>query len=115
MIEKMGRQAREAARVVATASTATKNDALEAMAASLEASAEEILAANAGDVAQAQTLEIGDALMDRLSLTDALVIHVKVEIVELGVVISHHAAHVEDAFFSVYFNNGESAGSGSCS
>lgn len=71
MIEKMGRQAREAARVVATASTATKNDALEAMAASLEASAEEILAANAGDVAQAHTLEIGDALMDRLSLTDA--------------------------------------------
>jgi glutamate-5-semialdehyde dehydrogenase len=71
MIEKIGRQAREAARVVATASTATKNDALEAMAASLEASAEEILAANAGDVAQAQTLEIGDALMDRLTLTDA--------------------------------------------
>jgi glutamate-5-semialdehyde dehydrogenase len=71
MIEKMGRHAREAARVVATASTATKNDALEAMAASLEASAEEILAANAGDVAQAHTLEIGDALMDRLSLTDA--------------------------------------------
>lgn len=71
MIEKIGRHAREAARVVATASTATKNDALEAMAASLEASAEEILAANAGDVAQAHTLEIGDALMDRLSLTDA--------------------------------------------
>ena len=71
MIEKIGRQAREAARVVATASTATKNDALEAMAASLEASAEEILAANARDVAQAHTLEIGDALMDRLTLTDA--------------------------------------------
>lgn len=71
MIEKIGRQARAAARVVATASTATKNDALEAMAAALEASVEEILAANAGDVAQAHTLEIGDALMDRLSLTDA--------------------------------------------
>ncbi len=41
------------------------------MAAALEASVEEILAANAGDVAQAHTLEIGDALMDRLSLTDA--------------------------------------------
>ena len=71
MIEKIGRQAREAARVVATTSTATKNDALEAMAAALEASAEEILAANAGDVTRAHTLEIGDALMDRLTLTGA--------------------------------------------
>ena len=70
MIERIGRQAREAARVVATTSTSTKNDALQAMAAALEASAEEILAASASDVAHAQTLDIGDALMDRLSLTD---------------------------------------------
>ena len=68
MIEKIGRQAREAARVIAESSTATKNVALEAMAVSLESAADEILAANVNDLKEARTQEITGALIDRLLL-----------------------------------------------
>lgn len=70
MIEKLGRQAKEAARVVGEASTSAKNGALEAMAAALESSEAEILAANATDLEVARSQEITGALVDRLLLDE---------------------------------------------
>ena len=64
----LGRAAREAARALALAPTAQKDDALRAMAAAVRASAPEILAANDADVAAAR--ERGGAFLDRLRLDD---------------------------------------------
>jgi glutamate-5-semialdehyde dehydrogenase len=63
--------ARRAARVLALAPTAQKNAALGAMASAIRASAPQILAANAEDVAEARTGGATDAFIDRLTLTDA--------------------------------------------
>lgn len=71
MLEKIGRQAKDAARVVASASTTQKNAALHAMAERLLAAAPGILAANAEDMEQARAEGVGEALLDRLLLTDA--------------------------------------------
>jgi glutamate-5-semialdehyde dehydrogenase len=71
MLSKIGRQAKEASRVVAKASTTRKNGALEAMAQRLEAAAPGILAANAEDMDQARSEGVSEALLDRLLLTDA--------------------------------------------
>src|SRR5205814_314830 len=53
LVRELGIAARAAARDLARASTETKNRALAAMAAEIRRSAQAILAANAGDVAQA--------------------------------------------------------------
>ena len=71
MLEKIGRQAKDAARVVASASTTQKNAALHAMADRLLAAAPGILAANAEDMEQARTEGVSGALLDRLLLTDS--------------------------------------------
>jgi glutamate-5-semialdehyde dehydrogenase len=71
MLAKIGRQAKEASRVVAKASTTTKNAALRAMADRLEAAAPGILAANAADMEQARAEGVTEALLDRLLLTEA--------------------------------------------
>lgn len=71
MLEKIGRQAKESARVVANASTTQKNAVLHAMADRLLAAAPGILAGNAEDMEQARTEGVGGALLDRLLLTDA--------------------------------------------
>ncbi|MBN8969506.1 MAG: glutamate-5-semialdehyde dehydrogenase [Rhizobiales bacterium] len=63
--------ARRAARVLALAPTAQKNAALGAMASAIRASAPQILAANAEDVAEARTGGATDAFIDRLTLTNA--------------------------------------------
>ena len=60
--------AKAAAPVLAAADTATKNKALEAMAAALEADTDEILTANALDVAAAKD-KITPVMLDRLKLT----------------------------------------------
>ena len=60
--------AKAAAPVLATADTATKNKALEAMAAALEADTDEILTANAQDMAAAKD-KITPVMLDRLKLT----------------------------------------------
>ena len=49
-MEQLGRAARQAARQVASASTAAKNTALLAMAASVRKQRDELLAANARDL-----------------------------------------------------------------
>ena len=64
----MGRLAREAARELALASTARKNEALKAMAARLEARAEAILEANRNDIDAARGKSRDDAFIDRLML-----------------------------------------------
>jgi glutamate-5-semialdehyde dehydrogenase len=70
-LEELGRRAQAAARLLATASTAAKNDALEFCADALGASAAEILAANAEDVARATGSGVSAAAVDRLGLSEA--------------------------------------------
>ena len=69
-MQTLGRQARAASRVLAAASTATKNAALLAMAAEIRARSEALLAANAQDLAEARAAGLEAALIDRLTLTD---------------------------------------------
>ena len=68
-MEGIGQAARAAAAEVATASTATKNNALLAMAKALRQSRDELLAANAEDVAEAKRDRLDAAMVDRLKLT----------------------------------------------
>jgi glutamate-5-semialdehyde dehydrogenase len=64
----IGRRAREAATAVALASPEAKVMALKAAAAAVRSRANEILSANADDVAEAKRAGIGAALIDRLAL-----------------------------------------------
>ncbi|MCR4399340.1 MAG: glutamate-5-semialdehyde dehydrogenase [Syntrophomonadaceae bacterium] len=66
-----GKQAREAARFLATASTALKDQALKAMAAGLRAEEKAILEANALDMEAGRAMGLTPALLDRLQLTPA--------------------------------------------
>ena len=67
----LGVKARAAAAELARLGTAEKNAALEAIAAALEGVADDIRAANAEDVANAQAAGLAPAMVDRLTLTDA--------------------------------------------
>ncbi|MDZ4368636.1 MAG: aldehyde dehydrogenase family protein, partial [Afipia sp.] len=67
----LGAGARRAARVLALALGEQKDAALAAMAASIRASAKEILSANAEDVAEAKAGGMSSAFVDRLALNDA--------------------------------------------
>ncbi|MEY3552757.1 MAG: hypothetical protein RL735_1105, partial [Pseudomonadota bacterium] len=64
----LGRAARRSARAVALASTAVKNEALRAAAAALRARVQEIVAANALDMAAAAAAGVAKAQLDRLML-----------------------------------------------
>ena len=64
------REAKRAARALAQIETATKDRALEAIAAALETRLEEILAANARDMQVGEEADIGEALLDRLRLDE---------------------------------------------
>jgi glutamate-5-semialdehyde dehydrogenase len=65
------RTAKRAARVLALIDTAVKDDALQAIAAALEARVDEILAANELDMQAGREADIGDALLDRLRLDES--------------------------------------------
>ncbi|MGP8163210.1 MAG: glutamate-5-semialdehyde dehydrogenase [Acidimicrobiales bacterium] len=67
----LGRRAKAAARILATAATAAKNDALERAADALGQAAAEILAANAEDVGRAESSGATAAVVDRLRLDEA--------------------------------------------
>ena len=67
----LGRRAKAAARILATAATAAKNDALECAADALGQAAAEILAANAEDVGRAESSGATAAVVDRLHLAEA--------------------------------------------
>ncbi|MFQ5532636.1 MAG: glutamate-5-semialdehyde dehydrogenase, partial [Candidatus Methylomirabilales bacterium] len=68
-VEELARQAREAARAMALASTEVKNRALKAMAQGLLERQEEILRANSADLAAAEGTGRPTAFLDRLRLT----------------------------------------------
>jgi glutamate-5-semialdehyde dehydrogenase len=69
IMQSLGRAAREASRIIAKANTATKNQALLAMAEAIRRDGQALLAANAKDVAQARTKGLDSAMIDRLTLT----------------------------------------------
>lgn len=65
----LGQQARSAARALSTATTATKNALLNAIADGLVANQESILTANALDVADGKGVGLRDNLIDRMLVT----------------------------------------------
>ena len=69
-VRRVAEAARAAARVLANASTALKDTALQAMAQGLRARGDQIRAANAQDVEEARAGGLSGALIDRLTLTD---------------------------------------------
>lgn len=71
LMQTLGKQAKAASRVLAAASTAQKNAALQAVYAALQADKPNILAANAKDMQNGQVNQLAAALLDRLELTDA--------------------------------------------
>ncbi len=68
MLIKMGKQARQAARILGRAKTQQKNAALTTLAEQILAQSDPILAANAQDVAESQEAGLSPALLDRLTL-----------------------------------------------
>lgn len=74
ILETLGQNAKAAAAMLRTVSTAQKNAALLAIADRLEADADAILAANAEDLARARENGMRESLMDRLSLSKARIV-----------------------------------------
>ena len=70
-MQTVGQQARQASRVLASASTQTKNNALSAIHTALQNSEAAILAANQLDMAKAHSNNLDSALLDRLELSPA--------------------------------------------
>ena len=68
-MQSVGREARIASHLMARAETATKNQALTAMAAAIKRDEEKLLAANARDLEKARAKGLEAALIDRLALT----------------------------------------------
>ena len=68
---RLGQAARQASRVLAQASTAQKNRALQAAATALDAARSELTAANELDLAAGRANGLEPALLDRLALTPA--------------------------------------------
>ncbi|TWC36285.1 glutamate-5-semialdehyde dehydrogenase [Pseudomonas sp. SJZ079] len=68
---RLGRAAREASRIVARASSAQKNRALQAAAEALDAARAELTEANEKDLAAGRANGLEPALLDRLALTPA--------------------------------------------
>ncbi len=69
MLETMGKAARAASYQLSVLSTEQKNQVLLTIASQLEQESDAILRANAEDVAEARVNGMGDALLDRLTLT----------------------------------------------
>ncbi|MDE3094441.1 MAG: glutamate-5-semialdehyde dehydrogenase [Chloroflexota bacterium] len=70
-IEQKAREAKAAARRLATLSTEVKNAALNALADALGARAAEVLAANAADLERGRADGLSASVLDRLTLTEA--------------------------------------------
>ena len=69
-IPELGRRSKAASRLLATASTAQKNEALLIAAESLMSSSDAILAANAVDVSRAESEGVSSTVVDRLRLDE---------------------------------------------
>ncbi|KIZ38042.1 MAG: glutamate-5-semialdehyde dehydrogenase [Pseudomonas sp. K35] len=72
-MNRLGRAAREASRVLARASTAQKNRALQAAAAALDAARDELVSANERDLAGGRAKGLDAAMLDRLALTPKVI------------------------------------------
>ena len=72
-MNKLGKSAREASRLVARAETGVKNKALLAMATALDNSRDALIAANKKDVENARQNGLDAAMLDRLGLGDATI------------------------------------------
>jgi glutamate-5-semialdehyde dehydrogenase len=72
-IRNVARQARKASIVLGNLSTSTKNSALEGMAEALVQSASKLKKANAADVQSAKKVRLSSAMIDRLTLSDAVI------------------------------------------
>ena len=70
LMQEMGAAAKAAAHELATASPESKNAALHGAAAAIHARRDEILAANANDVARAEKNGVKGSFLDRLVLND---------------------------------------------
>jgi glutamate-5-semialdehyde dehydrogenase len=70
VMPEMGQRARKAARVLALAPAAQKDQALAAIAETIRARKADILAANAEDTAEAKRADANPAFLDRLALDD---------------------------------------------
>ncbi|GAB6938883.1 glutamate-5-semialdehyde dehydrogenase [Isoptericola variabilis] len=70
-VRDVARRAQLASRTLATATRATKDAALHALADALEAAADEIVTANVDDLARGRERGLSDGLLDRLALTPA--------------------------------------------
>ncbi len=71
MLQTLGENAREAEVILRNLGTAKKNQVLEAVADSLVAHADKLLAANAIDVENGRRNHMPEGLVDRLMLTEA--------------------------------------------
>ncbi len=71
MLNLMAKEARKASVMLGTASTEKRNQGLEAMAQALVANADEIIQANNKDIQNAKANGMSDAMLDRLTLTEA--------------------------------------------
>ena len=69
-IRELGRQAREASRLIARSDSKAKNEALFHIAAGIRRNSSAILSANHGDVAAAKAAGLDTAMIDRLTLTE---------------------------------------------
>jgi len=67
----LGKQARAAARLIATANSDTKNAALRAIARAIDSHRNDLLAANASDMENGRANGLDAALLDRLELNEA--------------------------------------------
>lgn len=72
-IVEMAKQAKKAARKVAAATTDQKNRVLSSIADLIEARAEALKAENAKDLERAREMGLSDAMLDRLTLSDATI------------------------------------------
>ena len=72
-MNRLGRAAREASRVLARASTAQKNRALQAAADALDAARDELVSANERDLAGGRANGLDAAMLDRLALTPKVI------------------------------------------
>ncbi len=71
VMDHIGREAVEAARMLASATSAVKNEALAAASNALRVRRAAILAANAADLGDARAASLSTAMLDRLALDDA--------------------------------------------
>ena len=70
-METLGAEAKKASQALASLSTEKKNSTFNSIAEFLEKGRSEILVANEEDLSKANSKEIGEALIDRLKLTDS--------------------------------------------